>query len=129
MFQKLSEEEFERHIMMNDIVIPTEQLQYGAIPFFGAVGEAIADHYMITEEYLYWEQTVIASSKTWPFMHLLNRIVQMQAESGIGKYWEYRATINTIDMRIQRKLKQNGKLRSRNIPSRLEISFCFRRVR
>lgn len=61
------------------------------------------------------------TSKTWPFMNQLNRIVLMQAESGIGGYWEYTAAVNTMDYSIQRNIEENSKTPDGSEPVKLSI--------
>lgn len=61
------------------------------------------------------------TSKTWPFMDQLNRIVLMQAESGIGGYWEYKSAVNTMDYSIQRTIEENGKPPDNSEPVRLSV--------
>lgn len=54
-------------------------------------------------------------------MNQLNRIVLMQAESGIGGYWEYTAAVNTMDYSIQRNIEENSKTPDGNEPVKLSI--------
>lgn len=75
------------------MAITVETLQYGALSYEPFIDNDASEYYMMMNAPLYWQYTVIMSSKTWPFMEQLNRIVQMQLESGIGYYWELKVQI------------------------------------
>lgn len=65
-----------------------ETMQYGTLSYQPIIDKPSSKDYMLMKQEVYWQDTVIMASKTWPFMEQLNRIVFMQMESGIKYYWE-----------------------------------------
>ncbi|KAG4071256.1 hypothetical protein HA402_003960 [Bradysia odoriphaga] len=70
-----------------------ETMQYGTLTYQPFIDEPSSEYYMLMKQQVYWQGTIIMSSKTWPFMEQLNRIVFMQQESGIKYYWELTVSI------------------------------------
>lgn len=75
-------------VQQNKFAVTVEMLQHGTLSYQSFLDKESSKHYMIMNP-MYWQNTIVMSSKTWPFMEQLNRIVFMQQESGIRYYWEY----------------------------------------
>lgn len=108
-FQDMSMSDLHEHAKAQDMAIILEALQFGTVCISEYMDEEIAQNYMLTKQDLYWEQTVMPSRKTWPYMELMNKIISMQFESGINSYWEYKATVKTMNYKIQKTIEENGK--------------------
>lgn len=76
------------------MAITVETLQHGALCYEPFIDKDTSESYMLMHSPLYWQFSIIMSSKTWPFMEQMNRIVHMQQESGIGYYWERNVNMN-----------------------------------
>lgn len=81
-----------KSVQKRKMAITVETLQYGTLSYEPFIDRATSEYYMMMKEPLYWQFSVVMSSKTWPFMRELNRIVFMQRESGIGYYWELKVS-------------------------------------
>lgn len=68
--------------------VTLETMQHGTLSYQPYFDKDDSTFLMMTKYPVYWQDTVIMTSKTWPFMEQLNRIVLMQQESGIRYYWE-----------------------------------------
>uniref|UniRef100_A0A336MNM8 CSON003529 protein n=1 Tax=Culicoides sonorensis TaxID=179676 RepID=A0A336MNM8_CULSO len=108
-FKEMSMKELNEHGKAQDMAIILEALQFGTVCIAEYMDEEIAKNYMLTSDDMYWEQTVMPSRKTWPYMELMNKIILMQAESGIASYWEYKATVKTMNYKIQKTIEENKK--------------------
>lgn len=86
--------ELHQLVQHHRMAITVEMLQHGTLSYQSFLDQESSKYYMIMKQPLYWQNTVVMSSKTWPFMEQLNRIVFMQQESGIRYYWEYLVSIN-----------------------------------
>lgn len=85
------------------LAVILETLQHGTLSDQPFVDRERAKNYMMMKYPVCWQGTIIMTSKTWPFMEQLNRIVLMQQESGIRYYWEY--SVNTFFMVYKLLLK------------------------
>lgn len=65
------------------MAIMLEIMQSGMMSYQPYIDGDSSRNYMIMREPMFWQATIIMTSKTWPFMEQLNRIVLMQQESGI----------------------------------------------
>lgn len=111
------------HAQAQDMAIILEALQFGTVCIAEYMDESTAKNYMLTKEDMYWEQTVMPSRKTWPYMELMNRIILMQAESGINRHWEFKASVKTMNYKIQKTIEENGKIVSgSDTPIKLSVS-------
>lgn len=111
-----------KHAKAQDMAIILEALQFGTVCIAEYMDEGIAQNYMLTKEDMYWEQTVMPSRKTWPYMELMNKIILTQAESGINKYWEFKASGKTMNYKIQKTIQENGRIMSgSDIPVKLSV--------
>lgn len=102
-------QELTTHARSQDMAIILEALQFGTVCIAEYMDETTAQNYMLTKSDMYWEQTVMPSRKTWPYMELMNKIILMQSESGINKHWEYKATVKTMNYKMQKIIEENGK--------------------
>lgn len=118
-----------------------EILQHGTVSYQSFLDKESSKHYMIMKEPMYWTYTVVMSSKTWPFMEQLNRIVFFQQESGLRYYWQYlvklfsvivllllaqliyslQSASRTMNYDIQRNLEENGKPPTGGEPIKLSV--------
>lgn len=73
----------------HEMVVMLERMQHGTLVYQQYITADSSKHYILMKHPVYWEYTVVMTSKTWPFMEQLNRIVFMQQESGIRYNWEY----------------------------------------
>lgn len=71
-----------------------ETMQYGTLTYQEFIDKPSSKYYMLMKQQVYWQGTTIMTSKTWPFMEQLNRVVFMQQESGINYYWEQSVNMN-----------------------------------
>ncbi|XP_037040297.1 uncharacterized protein LOC119077222 [Bradysia coprophila] len=98
-----------------------ETMQYGTLTYQPFIDEPSSEYYMLMKEQAYWQGTIIMTSKTWPFMEQLNRIVFMQQESGIKYYWELTAGYRLMNYNIQRNIESNSKPPDGGEPVKLSI--------
>lgn len=75
-------------VKQHRMAVILETMQYGTLSYQEYIDRPSSKYYMLMKQQAYWQGTVIMTSKTWPFMEQLNRIVLMQQQSGIGYYWE-----------------------------------------
>ncbi|XP_063697569.1 uncharacterized protein LOC134828520 [Culicoides brevitarsis] len=99
-----------------------ETMQGGTLCYQDYIDKNDSKFLMIMKEPLYTSYTAPISTKTWPYMEQLNRIVFMQVESGIGTYWEYRSAEQTVDAEIQNNLMENSRKVANPEPVKLTIS-------
>lgn len=71
-----------------DMAVMLEFMQSDTMSYQPYIDRESSENYMKMKEPLYWVATIIMTSKTWPYMEQLNRIILMQQESGIRYYWE-----------------------------------------
>lgn len=91
-FLVLSVEEFHELVKQKKAAVIVETMQDGTLTYQSYVDKNDSRFLMIMKEPLYAQYTAMITSKTWPFIAQLNRIVFMQIESGIRSYWEYRVS-------------------------------------
>ncbi|KAJ6637235.1 hypothetical protein Bhyg_09965 [Pseudolycoriella hygida] len=108
-------------VQQQKIAISVEMLQHGTLSYQSYLDKESSKHYMLMPHPIYWEHTIVMSSKTWPFMEQLNRIIFMQQESGIRYYWEHSAASRTVDYDIQHNLEINGKRSQETEPVKLSV--------
>lgn len=70
------------------MAVMLETMQDGTLTYQSFIDKESSYYYMMMKKQVYWQGTYIMTSKTWPFMEQLNRMVLMQQESGIRYYWE-----------------------------------------
>lgn len=85
--------ELHQLVQQKRIAVAVEMMQHGTLSYQAFLDKESSKYYMIMKQPMYWQHTVVMSSKTWPFMEQLNRFVFMQQESGIRYYWEYLVNI------------------------------------
>lgn len=68
------------------IAVMLEIMQSGTMSYQPYIDKESSKYYMVMKDSMYWTPTIIMTSKTWPFMEQLNRIILMQQESGIREY-------------------------------------------
>lgn len=81
--------ELSQIIKNHKMAITVERMQHGTLSYQSYLDKESSKYYMMMKNPMYFSDTVVIASKTWPFMEQLNRIVFMQQESGIRYYWEY----------------------------------------
>lgn len=72
------------------MAVIVQQMQAKPLVFFDYVDRNDSKFLMIMKQPLYYQYTAILTTKTWPWIDQLNRIVFMQQESGIWRYWAYK---------------------------------------
>ncbi len=80
-------------VKQRTFAVTVEQMEHGTLSYQSFLSRELSKDYMIMKHPLYSSFTTVYTSKTWPFMEQLNRIVLMQQESGIRYYWEYLVNI------------------------------------
>lgn len=75
-------------VQQHRMAVTLETMQHGTLSYQEYIDKASSKYYMLMKQQAYWQGTTIMTSKTWPYMEQLNRIVFMQQESGISYYWE-----------------------------------------
>lgn len=96
-------------------------MQYGNVCYGEYLDEELSKNFMITKEEVYWEQTLFLTTQTWPFMPILNKMILMQSESGIGRVWENNESLKLLNPKIQKNLHENGKPKDSGEPVKLSI--------
>ncbi len=84
-------------VQQHRTAVMLETMQYGTLTYQEFIDKPSSKYYMLMNQQVYWQGTIIMASKTWPFMEQLNRIVFMQQESGINYYWEQGVNIDGIE--------------------------------
>lgn len=72
------------------MIYTVEILQHGSLCYVDFIDTAIASHMTLAKHDLFSEQPIVVARKTWPFLYLINKMIQMQAESGIAEIWEFK---------------------------------------
>ncbi|XP_037041531.1 uncharacterized protein LOC119078161 [Bradysia coprophila] len=75
------------------VAITMERMQHGTLSYLSYLERESSKNYMVMKQPMYWQYTTVMASKTWPFMEQLSRIVLLQQESGLQRYWEYLVNI------------------------------------
>lgn len=84
--------EFHKIVKEQRAAVIVETMQGGTLSYQAYLDRNDSRFLMIIKEPLYVIYTAIITTKTWPFMEQLNKIVFMQVESGIGSYWEHQVS-------------------------------------
>lgn len=72
------------------MAVIVDQMQDKTLVLFPYVNRNDSKFLMIMKQPLYFQYTAILTTKTWPWIEQLNRIVFMQQESGIWRYWAFK---------------------------------------
>uniref|UniRef100_A0A336LV05 CSON002664 protein n=1 Tax=Culicoides sonorensis TaxID=179676 RepID=A0A336LV05_CULSO len=98
-----------------------EKMQSGTLVYLSYINKNNSKFLMMVKETLYKEYTAVVSTKTWPFMEQLNRIVLMQMESGIRYYWEHQSAAKFLSYEVQKNIEENTKLLGNLEPVKLSV--------
>ncbi|XP_063702358.1 uncharacterized protein LOC134832305 [Culicoides brevitarsis] len=115
-------EDFHKLVKQQRAAVIVETMQGGTLCYQQYIDRNDSKFLMVQKEPLYTAYTGIIASKTWPYMEQLNRIVMMQAESGIGAYWEHKSAEQSMDYEIQRNIIANTKNKGSREPVKLSVS-------
>ncbi|XP_063707554.1 uncharacterized protein LOC134836266 [Culicoides brevitarsis] len=113
--------EMHKLVKAEKFAVTLETMQHGTLSYQPYFDVEDSKFLMMTKHAIYWQDTVIMTSKTWPFMEQLNRIVLMQQESGIQYYWEMQSAKETMNYDIQRNIEENAKPPEGGEPVRLSV--------
>lgn len=89
-FKVHSVTEYHKLVSKKKAAVIVETMQGGTLSYQEYIKRNDSKFLMVQKDTLYTAWTGIITPKTWPYMEQLNRIVFMQAESGIGSYWEHK---------------------------------------
>lgn len=78
--------------------VVVETLQGGTLTYQPYIEKNVSKFLMIMKEPFTLEYTALISTKTWPFMAQLNRIIFMYIESGLTGFEEYRVSFQLFSL-------------------------------
>lgn len=92
-------------VKQQKMAVIVDQMQDKTLVLLPIVDRNDSKFLMIMKKPLYFQYTTIITTKTWPWIEQLNRIVSMQQESGIWRYWAFKANLFKTFRKCFKKLK------------------------
>lgn len=77
-------------VKQQKMAVIVNQMQDRTLVLLPIVDRNDSKSLMMMKEPFYFQYTTLLTTKTWPWIQQLNRIVAMQQESGIWRYWAFK---------------------------------------
>lgn len=106
-FHTFSKGVLEWHAEKQDFSFSIERLPYGHYAIGEYVTEETVDKYQIMINDIYYELCVAMSTKTWPLMSYLDKLILQILESGIQQYVELDVVMRNSNNKIQAEVSRS----------------------
>ena len=128
-FHTYSKEVLETHAVKQDLSFSIERLPYGHYAIGEYITEETVGNYQIMLNDIYYELCVAMSTKTWPLMSYLDKLIVQITESGIQQYVEIDVVMRNSNNKIQAEVARSRRRENigpiRLTPSHLTGSFIL----